>query len=421
METHIVPPKLRRVLTDAVLHGKALGVVGLYGAGKALVADWLAADVMEKHTAVVRLSLKDMPEPNHREILEMFQHAVSIQLDVSLQTQAESDFDLHYFLQSAARSVHDKHIVFILEEAHLLSHMPESFFDALESLRYRNAPRVTFVLFGQPQLRDCTNAGFLRFVQAPFEYLGNLSKRAMPEVLRLEEKRLDVSFRQYETQLYRLSGGHYGTIKYINQLLKKHRFAGERLFEAKVIGWAQKEQNFQFFLRLVWRSIRNEERTLLSVFFQSKTLPKKYNRGNAYDELIRLGLLRKHGARIQFVVPMLTDSLLQLTRKNEKIRCDEDLQAAIILDGDALKIHGNSVDTWFTYQEQRVLAKLVKHKAETVSYEMIGIVLWGDNSDRFSLWNIAKIIQRLRKKLRQMGIPPKTIRNVSGKGYLFVN
>ena len=70
-----------------------------------------------------------------------------------------------------------------------------------------------------------------------------------------------------------------------------------------------------------------------------------------------------------------------------------------------------------TYNERRVLSSLVLNEGKIVSFDDVGDILF-DDKDKFSLYALAKTIERIRKKLHTNGYPHTLLQTVRGKGYL---
>lgn len=393
-----------------------LEIVGVYGSGKVLVADEISTFATEHGSVVVRVSFKDMAAPTHSDALRVFGREVARQSGHKEVTSLDTDFALHYLLHETIRLLSSARIVMLIEEAQLLSSMPDSFWDAIESVRYRNGTRLSVICLGQPQLRDMSSAGYRRLMIGDIVYIGNVPKRAMHAVVAMEEKRLGVDFSRFRDQLYRLSGGHYGTIKYMTQLLKKHAYTGMRLTSSWILEHAQKETNFLYFLRMVWDSLRDEERLLLQEYLESGSIRHAAQLSDSYMHIAALGLLRKHGERIVLSVPMYRESIRRIIRmRSDRVR----MKAAppLTLANTSIMIFGNNADSAFTYQEKRVLTVLLERQGSIVPYEDMAIALWGKHSEQFSLWTIAKVVQRLRTKMRRLGVDPRMLRNASKAGY----
>jgi len=86
------------------------------------------------------------------------------------------------------------------------------------------------------------------------------------------------------------------------------------------------------------------------------------------------------------------------------------------------KLESSIIDlSKFTNQEYLILVKLVENQGKIVSFEEISTQLWGNAIEKkFSLEAIAKIIERLRDKLKKEGLKREVIFTKRGRGYLFV-
>lgn len=74
--------------------------------------------------------------------------------------------------------------------------------------------------------------------------------------------------------------------------------------------------------------------------------------------------------------------------------------------------------TGLTEKEYRLLKFLVENKNQVCSIDTIGDILWQNEDDAFSLWAIAKQIERLRSKFQKHGLSPSLIQAQRGQGYL---
>lgn len=74
--------------------------------------------------------------------------------------------------------------------------------------------------------------------------------------------------------------------------------------------------------------------------------------------------------------------------------------------------------TGLTQKEYRLLKFLVENKNQICPIDTIGDVLWQDDDGAFSLWAIAKQVERLRSKFQMHGLSPSLIQAQRGQGYL---
>jgi DNA-binding response OmpR family regulator len=71
-----------------------------------------------------------------------------------------------------------------------------------------------------------------------------------------------------------------------------------------------------------------------------------------------------------------------------------------------------------TNEEKKVLNYLLNNKNKVVSFESIGNIIWEDNDiDKFSLYAISKLIERIRGKLQSNGINYNTLHTQRSSGY----
>ncbi|MFA7301508.1 MAG: helix-turn-helix domain-containing protein [Candidatus Shapirobacteria bacterium] len=75
-----------------------------------------------------------------------------------------------------------------------------------------------------------------------------------------------------------------------------------------------------------------------------------------------------------------------------------------------------------TIQEEKVWELLQNNAGEIVSFDQVANALWQDKvDDKFSLEAMAKVIENLRKKVRESGINKEMIFTKRGKGYILIN
>ena len=73
-------------------------------------------------------------------------------------------------------------------------------------------------------------------------------------------------------------------------------------------------------------------------------------------------------------------------------------------------------------KEHKVFTQLIKHKREIVCFDKIGKVIWGGEFyDKFSIFAITKLIERLRKKIKKIGISSEIIQTVRKRGYVLID
>ena len=73
----------------------------------------------------------------------------------------------------------------------------------------------------------------------------------------------------------------------------------------------------------------------------------------------------------------------------------------------------------FTPTEKRITDGLINNKGKIVTYDQIGDWFWQENAlDKFSLYSIAKVMEKIRKKIKDAGVYQELIYTVRGQGYV---
>lgn len=85
-----------------------------------------------------------------------------------------------------------------------------------------------------------------------------------------------------------------------------------------------------------------------------------------------------------------------------------------------LYLFDQRIDHHLSTSHEKILSLLIAHENETVDYDRLGETLWNDE-DQFSLWAINKQMQRLAKKIYQLGGHSYMIEPVRGRGYVLNN
>jgi len=357
-------------------NGQIMTLVGIYGGGKKRYVDSLVSTYNE--TRVVRISFEGEVLPQIEEVYKAFKDAF-----VEMKEMPKSDFGLHYELKKIGQSP----IVLVIEEVQQLLHLPESFFDALANWQYYANGKVTIILSGQPQIRTTTNMGFNRLTRQKLTYVPSLKPR------------------QIGQQLYRLTHGHEGTVKYIRQKMAENQT--EKVTMKQLQNWVKADVMFKHFVRIIVSSLTNKEAELLKRLIKTGNLAPKEQSSWQFSELVRLNLLvpTKHG--VEFIVPAYVEVVRDML--------DE------VFGG-----RGEVEQSWdqliqeLNNQERLVFARL-REKNEVVTWEQLGEELWpGDDGTNYSLWSIQKVINRLRKKMLSLGISPRIVKTVRGVGYQWI-
>ncbi|OGG07172.1 hypothetical protein A2872_04045 [Candidatus Gottesmanbacteria bacterium RIFCSPHIGHO2_01_FULL_42_12] len=69
--------------------------------------------------------------------------------------------------------------------------------------------------------------------------------------------------------------------------------------------------------------------------------------------------------------------------------------------------------------QDRLFKRLFANRGQILTHDQIAQILWGDDSlEKFSLWAVTKIIQKIRSKIKKHGGEANNLKTVYGKGYI---
>jgi len=87
-----------------------------------------------------------------------------------------------------------------------------------------------------------------------------------------------------------------------------------------------------------------------------------------------------------------------------------------------ITIKGKQTDHQFSMAEKELLLLLIDNKNKVVSFDEIADIIWKDQAEeKYSLWAMAKMIQRLRGKLQEFGVNPDLIETKRRVGYVLAD
>ncbi|MBP9702523.1 helix-turn-helix domain-containing protein [Candidatus Woesebacteria bacterium] len=87
------------------------------------------------------------------------------------------------------------------------------------------------------------------------------------------------------------------------------------------------------------------------------------------------------------------------------------------LRGGKIWVKGQLEQKWFGNKERLILKKLIERRGDVVTYDELADIVWGEGEFK-SFWALAKLVERLRGSLVEVGIEPKRIESVRGQGYI---
>lgn len=112
------------------------------------------------------------------------------------------------------------------------------------------------MLSGTTGVVDARDMVLQRIMRGNVVWIKAMSESEVGEVIREHEVSLKYPVMRYEAGIRRIAHGHYGTVKYLCQLIASNKYEGEKLTESRVIGWARGRGDLEYFVRRVWEGYR---------------------------------------------------------------------------------------------------------------------------------------------------------------------
>jgi hypothetical protein len=144
-----------------------------------------------------------------------------------------------------------------------------------------------------------------------------------------------------------------------------------------------------------------EERMAIKSWIENSTVLKKYFNHNFIPMLSNLRLKQQQGK-------------YQLESQEYLKKLGIYKEVSIDKEGDLI-INGNHIG--LSKNENSFLKVLNEYKGKIVDYDTIFEGVWGGDSEKFSLYAITKLVERVRNKMQKLGISKDFITSVKGKGY----
>lgn len=397
-------------IKDTILRGETLGVVGIYGIGKVILADIIEQKFACSKIKIIRVSLKELPQPNRNSIFKAI--VTELMGDDKKIPTFENDFDFHYFLRRIIKNRLETKFVVIFEESQGLLNLPDSFFDSFEALRYYFSPRVAILFFGQPQIYNFPSMGFQHLVKNNYIFLQPFDEKTTEADIRSLNSKFLILNSKF---IWRLSQGHHGTIKFILRMLSNRSTRSTRpprLTLSILKRWISEEPLMDSWIRNEIASLTSNQQEIISKYIANPNASIKFFQNNkAFEDILNFGIFKIRGEKISFLYEPFNFILKKYFASSHKNQ-----NSGLEVKNDKISFDGEKVDDLFNFQESQVIKSW--NKAETLSYEDIAKILWGKVwEEKFSLWAINKVVSRLRKKLQLLGANAPKIKTLSKQGY----
>lgn len=274
--------------------------------------------------------------------------------------------------------------------------------EMLVSLLYYQKGKVQVVLSGEAGVVDAQDWSLKKLMRGNVVWMGAMSVEEVGEVIREHAVSLEYPVMRYEAGIRRIANGHYGTVKYLCQMIAENKYDGEKLAESRVIGWARERGDVEYFLEQVWGGYSVRQRGVIRRWIENRGKLGGWQSG-VVDEIVRSGLWYRGGRdvrwRVRWVESFVREYVLALPDERR------------VLGEEELELFGK--------KERMILDKLVSSKGKIVGYNEIADAVMGVGRV-YSRWAVARLVGRVRAKLMEVG-PWMHIETVRGEGYRLVS
>lgn len=92
------------------------------------------------------------------------------------------------------------------------------------------------------------------------------------------------------------------------------------------------------------------------------------------------------------------------------------LETSLKIANSRIELYGKLIEKDLTDKQSRLLRGLLESDKRLLTFDEMGIILWGDDENKYSLWALNKFIERLRNKLVNLGMSPYNLKTLRGRG-----
>ncbi len=362
-------------------------VVGAYGTGKTLVADWISQTNIKKGNLVIDISLKNLHQPTLSNFIEL--------------TGQDNLIDWSNYLHTKVydTKAQKRQLIILIREAQALSKDNAVLWEILYDINYYHK-NVELIITGTPSLLARQHHIFNRIKTNSLIYTRPLSVEESKQVIQEYENRDKFPINQYAKQITKFAGGHYGNIKHICQMLIENKFIGKRITNRQLISWAQNRGDLPYFFTQVWTGLSPNQQTVIRKCFVDQNL--KNHEQKIVQQLTKTGILRISKKQIKWRISWLESEIEQFVKNT--------------FNDDAIDLTDlNSLGK----KERLLINQLIANKNHALSYDQLSEKIHEDMCLELSDWSISQLVSRVRKKLLVTG---KThhLQTVRGVGFKWV-
>jgi hypothetical protein len=375
--------KLREIL---MTKGRAW-VVGVYGMGKSLVAGWLMEEAKKSEDEVVKVSFKDLPKPESDDLPRIMGYPSYVTWHADWRRKA------------GVAKEGGRKLYIVIEEAQVTLGCGVKFWEVILSLSYYYEGTIYLLITATPAVLGAKTMALARLMRGSVLHPRLLNTDEIMAVVKAHEVRLGYPLVSHLTSIKKLSGGHYGTVKYLCQLIAENSYNGKKLTETKVISWARARGDMDYFLNCVWAGLSKKQQKMVRkwIWGRGKGIVRA---DKQVQELVICGLwyLGEGGVnwRIPWVVPFVREYVQSLA------------DDPIVVAKDDLEVMG--------IKERRVVEFLSQNIGRVVTYDELGAQVYLENPAEFGMWALSQLVSRVRRKLSELG-KGELLTTVRGQGY----
>lgn len=161
-------------------------------------------------------------------------------------------------------------------------------------------------------------------------------------------------------------------------------------------------------LEIVWNKFTKEEQSIFRKIVLD-TLQEKDALTHEFYYLKSIRAIFEDKEKVRLGIPLLT-TLVEQENKLNKFKVREN----------NLFIGNIDITMKLTKKERILMLLLLSTKKRIISRDTAAKAIWGSNwEEKYSDWAIDRLVHRVRKKLKSLGIDEKLLKTVKKKGFIF--
>lgn len=161
-------------------------------------------------------------------------------------------------------------------------------------------------------------------------------------------------------------------------------------------------------LEIVWDKFTKEEQSIMRKIVQD-TFQEKDAMSHEFHYLKSIRAIIEDKGKVRLGIPLLSTLIEQESKLNK-----------FILRENNLFIGNVDITLKLTKKERIFVSLLLSTKKRVISRDTVAKAIWGKNwEEKFSDWAIDRLVHRVRKKLKSLGIDEKLLKTIKKKGFVF--